>query len=160
MKRITQEQDGSYRWDCPIDTDHHQKSGKKALAGVLILCAFVIVLFLITTHGTGARDDIWIPLLVTGVILVIALPLLILWNSAGDPHEQYVLTGDYVKSGYGKSSIFSVFRNTKEAVFTANYIEMIGKHQKDRIYVPTGDMDFVREFILERLPDDAVIRYM
>ena len=157
--RITQEPDGSFRWNCPIDTDYHRKSGREGLFGVLFLCAFVFFIFLAVSHGTDLREDIWIPLSVIGVILVIALPLLFLWNSAGAPHEQYVMTEDYVKSGYGKASIYSEFKKTKEAVVTAKYIEMDGNFRNNRIYVPSEDMEFVREYILKRLPDDAVIRH-
>lgn len=159
MKKNTQEPDGSYQWDCSIDTDYHQNSGRQTIWAVLILCFFVLVLFLIINHGSLAWGSLWIPLLVTGVILVIAIPLLFLWNSAADPHEQYVLTEDYVKSGYGKGAIYSEFRKTKEVVITAKYIEMTGKYKNNRIYIPPEDMDFVRDFILERLPDDVVVRH-
>ena len=158
MNRITQEPNGSYKWDCSIDRDYHQRSGREGLWGVLILCAVVLFIFLGISHGENLKEDIWIPLLVIGVILLITLPLLFLWNSAGDPHEQYVMTEDYVKSGYEKSSIYSEFKNTKEVYVTAKYIEMIGKYKNNRIYVSPEDMEFVREFILKRLPEDAVIR--
>lgn len=158
MSRVTQESDGSYQWDCSIDRDYHQESGRQGIWAVLFLCAFILIVFLIMTHGTGAQGDFWIPLLVIGVILGVSLPLLFLWNSAPDPHEQYVLTEDNVKSGYGQEAIYSDFKKTKEVLITAKYIEMIGKYRNNRIYVPPEDMDFVRDFILERLPDDVVIR--
>lgn len=159
MDKLTKDPDGSFHWNCPIDTDYHKKSGKEGLWGVLILCAVVLFIFLGVSHGTDAKDDIWIPLLVIGVILLITLPLLFLWNSASDPHEQYVITDEYVKSGYGKSSIYSEFKKTNEVVVTAKYIEMIGKYRNNRIYVPAEDMDFVREFILNRIPADALVRH-
>ncbi|MBR6089597.1 MAG: hypothetical protein IKP86_06665, partial [Anaerolineaceae bacterium] len=112
----------------------------------------------LVSHGTSAQEDIWIPLLVIGVILLISLPLLFLWNSAADPHEQYILTEEYVKSGYGKSAIFSEFKKTKEVVVTGKYIEMTGKYGINRIYVPAEDMDFVRGHILDRLQPDALVR--
>ena len=154
------EPDGSYHWDCPIDTEYHRKSGRQGLWAVLALCGFVFILFFAISHGRDAAADIWIPLLVTGVILLISLPLLFLWTSASAPHEQYVLTGEYVKSGYGKASIYSEFEKTKEVVITPKYMEMIGKYRTNRIYIPPEDMDFVREFILRHLPDDVKIRNM
>ena len=154
MDKITQEPDGSFRWDCPIEREYHQRAGRQGLAGVLILCAFVFIVSLAVSHGTDFRT----PLIVTGVILVTALPLLYFWNSAEDPHEQYMMTEEYVKSGYGKGALFSEFKKTKDVTVTAKYIELAGKHRNNRIYVPPEDMDFVRDFILERLPDDAVIR--
>ena len=157
-ERISQDSDGSLRWNCSIDKDYHRKFGREGLLGVFFLCAFVFLIFLFVSHGTIAKDDLWMPLSVIGVILVISLPLLFLWNSAEDPHEQYVMTEDYVKSGYGKSSIYSEFKKTNEVTVSEKYIEMSGKYKTNRVYVPPEDMDFVREFILKRLPDDAIIR--
>ena len=159
MNRITQDPDGSYRWDCPIETEYHRRSGQSSLLAVLIICAVVAVVFLVASHGTTDEgNNIWIVFLVIGVILVIAIPLILLWNSAGDPHEQYYMDENYVKSGYGKSSIYSEFKKTKEVIITEKYIEMSGKYRTNRIYIPSDDIDFVREFILKRLPSDTVIR--
>ena len=157
MNRITQQADGSYRWDCSIDTDYHRESGKKGLWGILFLCAFVFFISCIVSPGAF---DLRIPLIVNGVILAVSLPLLFLWNSAEDPHEQYVMTEEYVKSGYGRASVFADFKKTNEAVISGKYIEMSGKYGTCRVYVPTEDMDFVREYILKRLPGDAVIRHI
>ena len=120
---------------------------------------FGLIIFFFVSRGTDVRNDWWIPLLVIGVILVIGLPLLFLWNSAPDPHEQYLMTEDYVKSGYGKSSIFSEFKKTRELLITPKYLELTGPRSSNRIYVPEEDMDFVRNFIAERMPEGVNIRY-
>lgn len=158
MDKIRQGSDGKYQWNCSIDRDYHRRTGLKGLIGILGLCAFVFILFLFVSHGS-IKDDLWIPLVVIGVILLISLPLIFMWNSAGDPHEQYEMTEDYVRSGYGKAAIYSEFKKINEAVVTEKYIEMIGKFQNNRIYVPAEDMDFVRDFILKRLPEEALIRH-
>ena len=159
MNKIVREPDGSWCWDCPIDRDFHRRSGRSGLLWILILCDGVFITFLIASHGKGIQNDIWIPLLVIGVILVTALPLFLLWNSAEEPCERYVMTEDHVTSGYGRGTICSVFKKTKEVRITSKYIELTGNYRSNRIYVPPEDMDFVREFILRRLPDDAEIRY-
>lgn len=159
MSKITRDPDGSCHWDCSVDADFHRRSGRQGIWGILGLCAFVLVIFFFVSRGTDVRNDWWIPLLVIGVILVIGLPLLFLWNSAPDPHEQYLMTEDYVKSGYGKSSIFSEFKKTRELLITPKYLELTGPRSSNRIYVPEEDMDFVRNFITERMPDEVNIRY-
>ncbi len=158
MDRHIKERDGVYRWSCSIDTDYHRRFGMRGVWGILFVCAVVFIVFFIASRGTDARNDFWIPLLVTGVILVIGFPLLYLWNSASDPHEQYVMNEEYVKSGYGKASVYSEFKKTKEAVITEKYIELTGKYGRSRIYVPAEDMDLVRDYILERLPEGAAVR--
>lgn len=158
MSRITQELNDKYSWSCAVDIDFHRKQGRKGLLGVVIVCVFVFTLFLILSLRFGAMNDMWVPLLVIGVILAVALPLLFLWNGAGDPQEQYVMTDKWVRSGYGKGSVFSDYAKTKEVVLTEKYIELVGKHKTNRIYVPAEDMAFVRDYILVRLPEDVVIR--
>ena len=161
MKMIIQEPDGSYRWNCSIDTEYHRRSVKSGgIWGVLITCAAMLILFIfcIKSSGGSIKDDIWIPIIVIGTILLIALPLLYLMYSAKDPHEEYLMTEEFVKSGYGRAAVFSSFRKTKEVTMTEKYIELTGPHRTNRIYVPAEDMSFVREYILKRLPDDVVIR--
>lgn len=160
MSRIRQEPDGSYHWDCSIDKEYHRKAGRQGVWAVLIVCAVVFITFLIATRGSDLLGDLWEPLLVISVILAITLPLLFLWYAAPDPHEQYVMTEDYVKSGYGQGSIYSEFRRTGGVTITEKYIELTGKYRDNRIYVPSEDMEFIREFILKRLPVDVVIRRM
>ena len=159
MSNITRDPDGNYHWDCSVDVDFHRRSGRQGIWGILGLCVFVLIIFFFVSRGTDVRNDWWIPLLVIGVILAVGLPLLFLWNAAPDPHEQYLMTEDYVKSGYGKSSIYSEFKKTRELLITPKYLELTGPRSSNRIYVPEEDMGFVRNFIIERMPEGANIRY-
>ena len=158
MSRINKDPNGCYHWNCSIEREFHRKSGRQGIWGVLIICAVVVIVFLIATQGGDLLNDFWIPVLVISVIVAITLPLIILWYSAPDPHEQYSMTEDYVKSGYGQGAIFSEFKKTNEVMITQKYIELVGKYRNNRIYAPEEDMDFVKDFILERLPDDVVIK--
>ena len=159
MNRIIQNPDGSYHWECPIDQDFHRQSARKGLCGVLVLCAVVILVFLFASRESDVQGVLSVPLLVIGVILLIALPLLYLMYFAENPHEEYLLTEEYVKSGYSRSAIFSNFNKTTEAVITAKYIELTGDFRTNRIYIPAEDMDFVRDYIVKRLPENVRIRY-
>ena len=159
MDKIIQEANGSYRWECPIDKDYHRRSVKPGFYALLVLCAAVIIIYLIASRSTDRQTDFWIPLLVIGVILAVALPLLLLMNSADDPHEEYFMTEDYVKAGYGKSALYAGFKKTAEVTVTEKYIEMSDGYRTVRVYVPEEDMPFVRDYILERIPDSAVVRH-
>ena len=159
MEKITGKSGVCYHWECPIDKEYHRQSVKTGFYVLLLLCAAVIIIYLIASRSTDRQTDFWIPLLVIGVILAVALPLLLLMNSADAPHEEYFMTEEYVKAGYGKGALFARFKKTAEVTVTEKYIEMSGGYRTVRVYVPEEDMPFVRDYILERIPDSAVIRH-
>ena len=149
--------DNSYIWSCSIDKEFHRRSTRKGLWGCAFLVVFIASVYLFMPASHGMQKDIWVPLIPIAVILVIALPLLYFQYTASDPHEQYLMNDEYVKSGYGKSSIYSEFKKIKKMKVTSGYIELIGNFSTNRIYVPAEDMDFVRSYIMQRLPADAEI---
>lgn len=161
MNSITKQPDGSYKWSCGIDKEFHKKSVRTGIWACVIIVAFVLIIYAVIPVMHGSQDaNWWIPLLVIGVVLAIALPLFYLQSTAEDPHEQYEMTEKYVKSGYGKGSIYTDFKKVKALVITAKFIELTGENRTNRIYILENDMDFVRQFILDRIPEDADIRYM
>ncbi len=159
MDRITQNTDGSYQWSCRIDTDFHKKSAVKGIWGCVIIIAVIMIIYALLPSGPGREKDIRTALIPVGVVVIIAAPLLFLQYNASEPHEQYVMTNDFVKSGYGKAAIFSEFKKTKELNITANYIELIGAHGSNRIYVPAEDMTFVRDYLIAKMPEGTPIRH-
>ena len=82
-----------------------------------------------------------------------------LFRSATDPHESYELTEDFVKSGYGRSSVCFDFKKVRVMVLSAKYIELHGKTKRMRIYVPEEDYNFVRGHIQSRAPMECEIRH-
>ena len=93
------------------------------------------------------------------VFLLISFLIFGLALSATDPHESYELTEDFVKSGYGRSSVYFDFKKVRVMVLSAKYIELHGKTKRMRIYVPEEDYDFVRGHIQSRVPMESEIRY-
>lgn len=160
MDRITQESDGSYRWSCSIDPAFHRDSVKSGLRVCIWAAVFLLVIAVLICAANHAWDSLWIAVLPIGVFLGLTLVLTGLSASATDPHEQYVMTGKYIRSGYGKSAVFSDYTKTKILTITSEYIELQGKHgRSNRIYVPHEDMDFVRNYITERIPESTLIRH-
>ena len=153
------QEDGSYRWSCSIDKDFHRSKAKAgfwaclAVAGVSLLAGFF------ASGMSSAHNSIWMILLVPFVIMIIGLPLIFLYGSAEDPHESYVLTEKYVKSGYGREAVFATFEKTKTVAVRPQYIELSGQFRTVRVYVPAEDGEFVREYILARIPGNAVVKY-
>ena len=69
------------------------------------------------------------------------------------------MTEDFVKSGYGRSSVYFDFKKVRVMVLSAKYIELHGKTKRMRIYVPEEDYNFVRSYIQSRVPMESEVRY-
>ena len=95
----------------------------------------------------------------TGVFMLIALFFFGLAFSASDPQETYVMSEIYIKSGYGKSSVYLHYTKLKTVIFSRNYIELRGKTSKMRVYIPAEDFYFVKDYIQRHLPGECDIRY-
>ena len=156
---ITEQPDGSYTWRCSIEVEYHRKSmgtGFKACIGIAV---FLLVFGAFFAWQQQDRETFWIVAGCTAVFLLITVLVFGLTLLATDPQEIYQMTDEYVKTGSGRSSAYFRFRKTKTAVFTRRYIELQGKVTKMRIYIPAEDLDYVKDFIRVRLPDDCDIRY-
>lgn len=109
------------------------------------------------------RYDRWKSMLVVaacvGVFLLVTLLVFGLTLLATDPQERYELTDTYIKIGSGRSSAFYRFRKIRTAAVTKKYIELQGKITRTRVYAPAEDFNFVRSYILDRLPGECDVRY-
>ena len=156
MDRVEKQPDGSYHWSCSIDKEFHMRSVRAGYFGLAFVIGFVLLLGAFLTFS-GKDNDFALVLIPAAVVLITALPLLILSGNAKDPHQRYDMNEEYVKSGYGQAARFTYFKQAKEVTVAGNYIEFAGKFRNNRIYIPREDMEFVKEFILSRIPEDAVI---
>ena len=159
MDRVEKQPDGSYHWSCSIDKEYHMKSVRAGYFGVAAIIVFVLLLGTVITFS-GKDKDFSLILIPVGVVLITAVPLLVFSGNAKDPHQRYDMNEEYVKSGYGQAALFSYFKQARDVTVAGNYIEFAGKFRNNRIYIPREDMEFVKEFILSRIPEDAVIHYM
>ena len=130
--------------------------GVKACLGI---AAFVLVFGGIL----AIQFDDWMSFLIVAgcdaVFLLITFVVFKLALSAKDPQESYEMSDVYIKSGYGKSSVYFDFDKAKVAIFTPKYIELQGRIKKIRVYVPEEDYSFVKGYIMSRLTGECEIRY-
>lgn len=160
MGGMNQKPDGSYHWSCRIDQDFHRRSVKKGIWACLIIVGVILAVYAAVPSVPGGRKEIWIVLIPILAVAAVAVPLLVLQYTAADPHESYVMTEEYVKSGYGKGAVYAYFGKTKAMTVTSRYLELTGSHGSSRVYVPEGDMDFVREYVIKRLPEGTAVQYV
>ncbi len=156
-KRVAKQPDGTWRWACRIDTDYHKEQAKAGYWAVAVIVGFVFLIGIIIAAQNRAWDTLWIPLLVSGVVLFIALPLLHLSSNASEPMEEYWMTEIYVKAGYGRSAVFTHFQKVASLTVFPDHIELIEKGKQRRIYVPSEDLDFVADYMIDHLSSSAVI---
>ena len=157
-RRISKHPDGSCHWFCRIDTAFHKDQTKAGYWAVAAIIAFVILAGFFMAARNRAWNTLWIPLLVSGVVLLIALPLLHMSMNAEAPMEEYWMNGDYVKAGYGRSAVFTHFRKVQSLNACPDHLDLVEKGKTRRIYVPPEDIDLVTSYIIDHLPDSASVR--
>ena len=150
--------DGAYTWSCPVEAEYFRDTVRPGLyasiaaaAGLLIFGALLAL----------PKNDMSVFLAVAGVAAVFLLLTGIffgLFFSAKNPHEEYLLTDTYVRTGRGRTSVFFQFSKARRAIFTAKYIELQGKRAKMRVYVPDEDYPLVKDFMTKHLPPTCLLR--
>ena len=157
--KITRNSYGFYTWRCSMDVDYYRKGMGMGIKACLGIAAFILVF-----GGIMAiQFDDWMYFLIVAgcdaVFLLIMFVVFKLALSAEDPQESYEMSDIFVKSGYGKSSVYFDFDKAKVAIFTPKYIELQGRIKKIRVYVPEEDYSFVKGYIMSRLTGECEIRY-
>ena len=142
-----------------MDVDYYRKGMGMGIKACLGIAAFILVF-----GGIMAiQFDDWMYFLIVAgcdaVFLLIMFVVFKLALSAEDPQESYEMSDIFVKSGYGKSSVYFDFDKAKVAIFTPKYIELQGRIKKIRVYVPEEDYSFVKGYIMNRLTGECEIRY-
>ena len=140
--------------------DYYRKGMGMGVKACLGIAAFVLVFGGIL----AIQYDDWTSfLIVAGSDAVFLLITFVAFKFAflpKDPKENYEMSDIFVKSGYGKSSVYFDFDKAKVAIFTPKYIELQGRIKKIRVYVPEEDYSFVKGYIMSRLTGDCEIRYV
>ena len=157
--KISQQQDGAYQWSCPIEVEYHRKSMLPGLYACIGIAFFLLIYGGVLSYSYHDLKSFLIVAGCTAVFLLISFLVFGLAFSATEPHESYEMREEYVKSGYGKSSVYFTFKKAKVIVLGGKYIELHGKMKHMRIYIPEEDYDFVRWFIQARIPTECEIRY-
>ena len=158
--KITRNSNGFYTWRCSMDVDYYREG-----MGAGIMACLGIAVFILVFGGIMAmKFNDWTNfLIVAGSDAVFLLITFVVFKFAflpKDPKESYEMSDIFVKSGYGKSSVYFDFDKAKVAIFTPKYIELQGRIKKIRVYVPEEDYSFVKGYIMSRLTGDCEIRYV
>ena len=157
--KIAQQPNGVYTWSCPIEAEYYRSSIRPGLYACIGIAVFLLIFGGVLSYQYNDVKSFFIVAGCAAVFLLISFLIFGLALSATDPHESYELTEDFVKSGYGKSSVYFDFKKVRVMVLSAKYIELHGKTKRMRIYVPEEDYNFVRSYIQSRVPMESEVRY-
>jgi translation initiation factor IF-1 len=116
----------------------------------LIIAVFVLVFGAILSYQYRDGKSFLIVAGCDAVFLLITYVVFRFALSENDPRESYVMSDIYVKSGYGRSSVYFDYDKAKEAVFAPGYIELHGRVAKIRVYAPPEEFEFVRRYIMAK----------
>ncbi len=161
-KRVTLQENGAYRWAALTDRefkDECDRLGLKICIG--ISAAFFlagIVLSVIYRKGT-------IALIAAGFALLILLMSYGVCsgqrNMPAKIYQSYSMYDEGVFSRQRRSGALIHFKDIKAMTVNRdkNYLSLKKKTLSYRVYVPAEDMDFVVNYIAERMPADAELLY-
>ena len=141
--KITRNSNGFYTWRCSMDVDYYREGMGAGIMACLGIAVFILVFGGIMTIKFNDWTNF---LIVAGSDAVFLLITFVVFKFAflpKDPKESYEMSDIFVKSGYGKSSVYFDFDKAKVAIFTPKYIELQGRIKKIRVYVPEEDYSFV-----------------
>ena len=142
-----------------MDVDYYREG-----MGAGIMACLGIAVFILAFGGIMAiKYNDWTNFLIVAgsdaVFLLITFVVFKLALSAKDPQERYEMSDVYIKSGYGKSSVYFDYDKARVAIFTPRYIELQSGIKKIRVFVPEEDYSFVKGYIMSRLTGECEIRY-
>ena len=160
--QITQQPDGSYKWQCSIDVEYHRHNMRVGM----YLCFGIGAFLLFYGVFLSWRFHDWKSLLIVAgsVLVFLLITLLAFWPAihlVKAPMEQFWMSDIDIHVGTGRNSVFFYYKNARTVIVHRDCIELQNKYiKKVRVYAPSAeDLEFVRKYILNRVPGDAEIRY-
>ena len=142
-----------------MDVDYYRKGMWMGVRACLGIAAFILVFGGILSIQYNDWTSFLIVAGSDAVFLLITFVVFKLALSAKDPQERYEMSDVYIKSGYGKSSVYFDYDKARVAIFTPRYIELQSGIKKIRVFVPEEDYSFVKGYIMSRLTGECEIRY-
>ena len=154
MKR---DENGVYHWNGTVDVPYEHKTFKIVFGVCGGICLFFLLAALLF-----AREYLGLMLLICLVVAAICGGVCFLFNlNAGKRRQGYTMTEDCIIFGGGKTANPFYFSSIRKAVvFTnRNMIELYTQVGSGPVFASHEDFGFVRDYIIQRLPEKAEVTY-
>jgi len=155
---IERDENGTYHWTAAIDGEYDRKIIRIVFGAIGGLC----VLF--TVYALVKYPDMFLTTLLSclGVLAVVSAVALPLMRLSRGRQQKYEMNEEYVRFvGYGRSDSYFRYKGIRRVRVNRarNLIHIRGTAVSAPFFVPPEGFEFVRNYILSRLPDSAKVSY-
>ncbi|MBR5109771.1 MAG: hypothetical protein IK099_06215 [Clostridia bacterium] len=155
--RITRDEHGRYRWSGTVDRGYEDKACKIVLGVCGGICAFWMAV------GLFLGGEMLVPVF-SSTAAAMAIAAGVCWlfkRNAGKRKQSYIMTEDSVQLYQRRYYAPFTFRGIKRAVVyeSRDMIELFQAVGSAPVFTSHEDFPFVKDFILQRLPDTARVEY-
>ena len=155
---IERDENGTYHWAAAIDGEYDRKIIRIVFGAIGGLC----VLF--TVYALVKYPDMFLTTLLSclGVLAVVSAVALPLMRLSRGRQQKYEMNEEYVRFvGYGRSDSYFHYKGIRRVRVNRarNLIHIRGIAVSAPFFVPPEGFEFVRNYILSRLPDSAKVSY-
>ena len=155
---IERDENGTYHWTAAIDGEYDRKIIRIVFGAIGGLCV------LLTVYALVRYPDMFLTTVlsclgVLAVVLAIALPLMRLSRGR---QQKYEMNEEYVRFvGTGRSDSYFRYKGIRRVRVNRarNLIHIRGIAVSAPFFVPPEGFEFVRNYIVSRLPDSAKVSY-
>lgn len=152
---ITRDERGAFHWRGTVDKSYEHKAFRIVFGVTGGICAF----YIIASLALGG-DMLGVALLCSAAALAVAGVVCWLFDRrAGRRTQGYIMTEDAVMFCQGRSNPAVTFGSVRKAVVypSRNMIELYQPLGSAAVFAPREDFEFVKGFILQRLPASAQV---
>ena len=155
---IERDENGTYHWTAAIDGEYDRKIIRIVFGAIGGLC----VLF--TVYALVRYPDMFLTTLLSclGVLAVVSAVALPLMRLSRGRQQKYEMNEEYVRFvGSGRSDSYFRYKGIRRVRVNRarNLIHIRGIAVSAPFFVPPEGFEFVRNYILSRLPDSAKVSY-
>lgn len=145
-RRAVRLEDGTWCWRCPVDDSVTESSYRLTFGVCGGICALLILMAVFMDPWT-----LKITLLSCLGVMAVAAGVVLISKKLGGWDEFYWMNDEYIRIGTGKSTRVMEYDKLKRVVLTPEKIRLEAKFGKGIVFIPDGDYDIVRDYILCRI---------
>ena len=155
---IERDENGTYHWVAAIDGEYDRKIIRIVFGAIGGLCV------LLSVYALVRYPDMFLTTLLSclGVLAVVSAISLPLMRLSRGRQQKYEMNEEYVRFvGSGRSDSYFHYKGIRRVRVNRarNLIHIRGIAVSAPFFVPPEGFEFVRNYILSRLPDSAKVSY-